>query len=414
MDTEMSEGDEDPQVNESELSSVVLSLTRSQEAMSTLGSAVANQVLEAMRSGGPGNGAGGGTSSSYIGDQPAISSARERQASAAHALGHGGCFAPPPAPPYMMTGYPPPPGLAWPYQWPPSGWGHCSRDPSFQAQQVGSPFDRLGPPQTSHDSGGTTSEFSSRNGSGRSDSGSEDNLEESDDFLSIHPEKDGSLDPEQDPIMDSVRDLVLESIRAPLSNQDRKKNLGKYSQPSIEELRPPHLDTTLKILVSKGISAHDAWLQKVQALCLDAYAPMVSLLNQQAKGFSPSHEELQSVLQCSMRLMGNVFARLNQERRRKVLTGISKDLAHMADEPFDSSRALFGDKAVDKIKNRHEALKTLRSVKQPFRKGGAQRSNRPGRRDFQVPHQNQFRSGVRKSKFIPQHKNPQFQQQKKN
>ena len=62
--------------------------------------------------------------------------------------------------------------------------------------------------------------------------------------------------------------------------------------------------------------------------------------------------------------------------------GIHKDLAHMADEEFKQADVLFGEDVVERVKKRHDALKTLRSVKQPFQKGGAQKRNRFGRREI--------------------------------
>ena len=75
---------------------------------------------------------------------------------------------------------------------------------------------------------------------------------------------------------------------------------------------------------------------------LDAYAPIVSLLDGIAEGGSSSPEELQAALKCSLRLMGNVFARLTQEKRWKVLTAIHKDIGRMVEEDFDSSKVLWG------------------------------------------------------------------------
>jgi len=89
---------------------------------------------------------------------------------------------------------------------------------------------------------------------------------------------------------------------------------------------------TLKLLVSKPVSARDGWLQKLQALCLDAYVPLLALVNEQASGSQTTPEELSLAIKCSLKLMGNVFARLTNDRRRKVLTGIHKNLAHMAEE----------------------------------------------------------------------------------
>ena len=55
----------------------------------------------------------------------------------------------------------------------------------------------------------------------------------------------------------------------------------------------------------------------------------------------------------------------------------------MADEEFKATNVLFGEDVVDRVKKRHDALRTLKKVKQHFQKGGAQKSNRYGRREYQ-------------------------------
>ncbi len=44
--------------------------------------------------------------------------------------------------------------------------------------------------------------------------------------------------------------------------------------------------------------------------------------------------EVSQAVKHSLSLMGNFFARLTKERRRKVLLRLHKDLARMADEDF--------------------------------------------------------------------------------
>ena len=179
-----------------------------------------------------------------------------------------------------------------------------------------------------------------------------------------------------------LKSFIQSCVAAPLTNTQRKKQLEAFAMPDIQELRPPKLDTTLKLLVPKATSAHDGWLQKMQALAIDSYSPILSLLNRPERD-TPQEEEVKTALRSSLKLLGNLFARLSQERRRKVLCAIHKDLGHMADEEFKSPSFLFGDEVVDRIKSRHEALKTLRAAKQPFRKGGTQKQGQSGRQDFQ-------------------------------
>ena len=72
--------------------------------------------------------------------------------------------------------------------------------------------------------------------------------------------------------------------------------LEKYPLPNVSELRPPKFDMTMKLLVGKSVSSHDGWLQKMQALCLDAYVPLLNLLNEQASGGKPSAEDMSSAV----------------------------------------------------------------------------------------------------------------------
>jgi len=210
-------------------------------------------------------------------------------------------------------------------------------------------------------------------------------------------------------VSEELTSFLQQCVRKPLSNQQRKKSLEKYPLPDTEELRPPKLDMTLKLLISKATGSHDGWLQKIQALCLDAYAPIIAILEEQEHN-EVTTEELQSALQCSLQLMGNTVACLTKERRRKVLCAVHKDLGHMAEEEFESSTSFFGEEVVDGVRKRHDVLKTLRQAKQPFWRGGAQRQNLSGHHDNQGSYQYQgsfqnhtkFKGPVRKPRTFNQ------------
>ena len=118
----------------------------------------------------------------------------------------------------------------------------------------------------------------------------------------------------------------------PASNAQRKKWLEKYPLPGVTEFSSPKLDMTMRLLVSKEVSAHYQWLKKVQAI---------------------SYE--------------------------------------VVEEDFNSPGVLFGDGAVDCIQKRNDAIKVLRKAKQPFPQGSAQGRGHPGRREKQ----GQYRPGQR-------------------
>ena len=364
-----------------ELNNLVGSLTSSQEAMSAIGAAVA----EALRR----------TSEEWQRDGRPIPDCLARNlGQSGRDPGAGGAQRPPGGPrayapvpwgagaggPAPDTGagagfFALPPMYPWPYPW------HTNN------LTMPSPFDRLGPPSRDPDlpPGGACS---SPSVSSRAESGvsppSEEGLSGDEDALDVHPIKDDfDVDCGQGTSVSPGLESFLKScVAAPLTNVQRKKCLDQFPKPQVPELRPPRLDPTLKLLVPKGATGHDGWLQKMQALAIDAYAPLVSLL-QSNEGGNPSKEDTRAAIRCSLKLMGNLFARLSQERRRKALCAIHKDLGHMAEEDFGSAQSLFGDRVVDRIKARHDALKALRSAKQPFRKGGAQKAGQPGRREVQ-------------------------------
>ena len=75
--------------------------------------------------------------------------------------------------------------------------------------------------------------------------------------MALHPDWDIDLGPGQGLVSDQLKAFRKQCEESPLTNQQRKKALEKYPLPAIAELRPPKLDMTVKILVSKPVSAHD-------------------------------------------------------------------------------------------------------------------------------------------------------------
>ena len=101
--------------------------------------------------------------------------------------------------------------------------------------------------------------------------------------MSLCPDWDIDLGPGQGLVNDQLEAFLEGSS---LTNQQRRKALEKYPLPAIAELRPPKLDMTLKIHVSKPVSAHDVPGYRNFRLCV--WTPMLPcwpwLLNEQASG----------------------------------------------------------------------------------------------------------------------------------
>ena len=369
VNPEDNEGDGD----NSELLSIANSLTTSPEAMSALGSAIAEALrrtqVDWQREGRP-----------FPPHFPRVETEADAMSSVPRGLqAPSATFSGARA--HWSTGFPPaPPAPAYPWPYP----GHWP--PMPPPHQPLSPLDRLGPPRVTDSQplrGGTSSPSLSSRAESQATSllSEEEGSGEEEDMVDIHPHEDDFDTPGQGiSVPQEVESFLKGCVAAPLTNTQRKGMLEKFPRPQVQEVRPPKLDPTLKLLVPKSASGHDGWLQKMQALALDAYGPLVSLLGREEDNV-PSYEETKSAIRCSLKLMGNLFARLSQERRRKALCAINKDLGHMADEKFGSGQSLFGDKVVDRIKARHEAIKSLKQAKQPFRKGGAQKAGQSGRRE---------------------------------
>lgn len=216
-----------------------------------------------------------------------------------------------------------------------------------------------------------------------------------DDQVSIHPEYDEEIDSLQGgEVSEELASFLKESVKKPASNA--QKQTDKHPLPKVQELLPPKLDMPMRLLVSKEISSHDLWLKKMQAMTYEAAGPLIHLLKSLEEDDELDIDMVKDTLRLSLSLMGNSFAHLSQERRRKVLTGINYQLGHMAEENFEPSEGvLFSDGVVDCIRKRTEAIKTLQKAKQPFRQGGVQGKSFPIHRGKQT----QFHSG--KDRALP-------------
>ena len=227
---------------------------------------------------------------------------------------------------------------------------------------------------------------------------SEEGSLDPDDQLRVHPDWDEDIDlPLRGTVSEDIASFLKETVSKPATNAQRKEWIEKHSLPKVPELAPPKMDMTMRLLVSKDISSHDQWLKKMQTTTYEAAGPLIHLLSSLEGEEEMDTDRVKEALKLSLSLMGNAFARFSQERRRKILVGINSQLGHMADEDFDSSDVLFGEGAVDRIKKRTEAIKTLQRVKQPFRQGGAQGRGQPVHRGKQ----GHFRHSVSKGRVLP-------------
>ena len=333
--------------------SMVTQLTASREAMSTLGSALAGPIMESLRAAGviaaPG--------------QPRmhqVAGSVQQPPWPSYAPEHAGFQTRAPCSSHLQIPmYDSLPMCGYTAQPPPPRPTHPNVGPTPPSDPM--PQQQMGP--------GPSDSGPSQPGSSRQSCSSvmEDEEEEEGEDLQLHPGWDDELEQAgEGEVDDTIATFVRECVAKPASNQQRKKWIDAYPLPKLQEISLPQMDMTLRLLVSKEVLSHDLWLKKLQALSMDAAGPLIHLLQQQVEGPHADPEVTTAVKQ-ALSLMGNFFARLTKERRRKALLGLNKDLAHMADEDFEATGVLFGVGAIDRIEKRSGVLKSLRRVKQPFR-----------------------------------------------
>ncbi len=190
------------------------------------------------------------------------------------------------------------------------------------------------------------------------------------------------------PVSEKTAASLKECFSRTMPNATRKKWRLTYGTPQSEATRCPMFDTTVKTQVSKQVKDGDRPLARLQTLVLDAVGPLAAILEEAAKGNLSPRVAVEAAT-TSLRLLGNASANLSQERRRRIVVDLNKDLKDLIEDPdhFKEAAPMLFGKAFDQVaKNHVDAIKALRRVTQP----GNRQSQffRPGR-----PHNPQYGRG---------------------
>ena len=92
----------------------------------------------------------------------------------------------------------------------------------------------------------------------------------------------------------------------------------------------PKLDNTLRAQVPKDCKDADRTLSRLQALVLDAVGPLTNLLERKQAG-QLTTEAAADAAQQALRFLGNAHANIATERRKRVISHLSKDLRPLVD-----------------------------------------------------------------------------------
>ena len=122
------------------------------------------------------------------------------------------------------------------------------------------------------------------------------------------------------------------------------------------------LDNVMRPLMSSQAMGRDKELAKIQAFCLDAFAPVARYINvANSDSGQLSADDYLEMVRTSASLLGNLSAFCSRLRRSSVLQSVNSRIVDMADKDdvfqLDAGRKLFGEGFTKKAKGRDDELK---------------------------------------------------------
>lgn len=171
-------------------------------------------------------------------------------------------------------------------------------------------------------------------------------------------------------------EAILKRSFESLLNEDRVDKRNVYSLPKVAVTKVPTLDKVMAAHCSKTTKTNDSTLSRIQALTLDALAPLTNILEL----FNLEAEEIQSDLvanavETAVTLLGNASCHISTLRRTKVLEEYNKDLVLWAQdreaEFLKAAPQLFGPEFPKDATTHLEQVSALRKARytQPYSSG---------------------------------------------
>ena len=168
------------------------------------------------------------------------------------------------------------------------------------------------------------------------------------------PANAGDLyDPDsQHPSWEPQADLTAfleKHFRRKLSYDQVSDILDSYSIPSVDCLFSPTLDNSVLNQISplksrKYTQERDKELASVQRSMLNITGPLCCLHDALCSDQDVSKDDIKSILEQSLCLLGSANFQFSALRRKKILVAINKDKIGLADQPLpNAKRLLFGD-----------------------------------------------------------------------
>ena len=171
-------------------------------------------------------------------------------------------------------------------------------------------------------------------------------------------------------LMETTKTFLEAAFTATMSNEDRKKRVGRIGVPNCDQIRCPKLDGVLKAVLPKDTIKVDGYLSRLQQFWLDAVAlPAAVLESVEAGELTP--EKAVAATQTAIYLMGNVHQQMAQERRKKLILKLNPSLKFMAEDGKSFASAapmLFGEEFAKQATTIVEQVKAMKKLNVPFEK----------------------------------------------
>lgn len=209
-------------------------------------------------------------------------------------------------------------------------------------------------------------------------------------------------------VSEATQELLKRSFVS-LKNPKRLQTRNAFALPKVAVTKAPSLDHVMASQCSKSTKSNDWSLSRIQALMLDAIAPLsqaMELFHSDAEEISS--EQIAKAVESAITLLGNASSQMSSLRRTRVLQEYNRELvewAQLRETKFnEAAPALFGQDFPEEVTKHLAQVDSLKKAKaaakpQPL---GFQKAypNRP-------PHKSAFRPTV-KNRLGPY---PQVRQQ---
>ena len=143
--------------------------------------------------------------------------------------------------------------------------------------------------------------------------------------------------------------FLQKNFRQKLSDNQVSDILENYSIPSMDCLFSPTLDSSILNQIfppksRKYTQERDKELASVQKAMLNITGPLCCLHDALTSNKDVSKEDIKSIVEQSLCLLGSANCQFSSLRRKKILVPINKDKIGLADQSFpNAKRMLFGD-----------------------------------------------------------------------